>query len=264
MALDVSSFIERYQLIYEKDPSSKVFAPLAEAYRRMGLIDEAIDLAKSGVKRHPQFASGRVALGKCYFQKNQFLTAIDQLKVAVGLSPENILAHQILAQCYIKLKKPTEALNAYKMVLFLNPHDENIFKTVRDLEAKVFTGVDIQDLDNTEDDYSLKRLAEIDEPQNGAIEPTAPISEELDRDLALWDARFDRGDWAAAKTQIQGLLGKFSDHLEVIKRKEKIDSITNTDFDIGELISPLEKDEKVEKINKLQAILSAIESRRKA
>src|SRR5579872_5181477 len=100
MENNVSSFVERYQLLYEKDPDSKVFAPLAEAYRRMGLLDEAIDLAESGVKVHPHFASGRVALGKCYVQKGKFAQAAEELKAASELSPENLLAHQLLAECY--------------------------------------------------------------------------------------------------------------------------------------------------------------------
>jgi hypothetical protein len=30
--------LERYQILLEKDPRSQVFAPLAEAYRKMGLL----------------------------------------------------------------------------------------------------------------------------------------------------------------------------------------------------------------------------------
>src|SRR3989442_143106 len=126
MERDVSSFVERYQLLYEKDPNSKVFAPLAEAYRRMGLIDEAIDLAQKGVQKHPHFASGRVALGKCLAQKGEYKKAVEQLRAAVEVSPENLLAHQILAECLSKLNKPIEALNAYKMALFLNPNDAKV------------------------------------------------------------------------------------------------------------------------------------------
>ena len=55
-------FIERYQKLYEEDPKSRIFAPLAEAYRKMGLINEALELAQNGVKIHPQFSGGRVAL----------------------------------------------------------------------------------------------------------------------------------------------------------------------------------------------------------
>src|ERR1700722_5164925 len=135
---DVSAFVERYQLLYEKDPNSKVFAPLAEAYRRMGLVDEAIDLASQGVKLHPNFASGRVALGKCYVQKSEHEKAIEQLKIAVELSPENLLAHQLLAECYAKIRKPAESLNEFKMVLFLNPNDVRAAQVVKKLEEALF------------------------------------------------------------------------------------------------------------------------------
>src|SRR4051812_1873041 len=102
---DMTSFVERYQMIFEKDPKSKVFAPLAEAYRRMGLLNEAIDLAEKGVKTHPHFASGRVALGKCFVQKGEYQKATEHLMIARDLSPENLLAHQLIAECYLRLKK---------------------------------------------------------------------------------------------------------------------------------------------------------------
>ena len=138
MNQDVSTFVERYQIIYEKDPQSKVFAPLAEAYRRMGLIDEAIDLAETGIRNHPHFASGRVALGKCYAQKGLYEKAIEQLIIASDLSPENLLAHQLLGDCFSKLNKLSEALNSYKMVLFLNPLDRKAGLKVQELEIAVF------------------------------------------------------------------------------------------------------------------------------
>ena len=34
-------FVERYQLELARDPRSRVFAALSEAYRKMGLLDEA-------------------------------------------------------------------------------------------------------------------------------------------------------------------------------------------------------------------------------
>ena len=37
-------FVERFQIMYQKDPNSRVFAPLAECYRKMGLLDEALRL----------------------------------------------------------------------------------------------------------------------------------------------------------------------------------------------------------------------------
>src|SRR5688572_23036133 len=103
-------FIERYQKLFEKDPKSKVFAPLGEAYRKMGLIKEALSILERGVKFHPHFASGRVALAKVLISQNEHTKAIEQLLVATDLSPENLLAQKLLAECYIALKKSKEAL----------------------------------------------------------------------------------------------------------------------------------------------------------
>ena len=64
--------IEEYQLILLKNPGSKVFAALAEAYRKMGLLEEAYDIAKKGVFKHPEYPSGRVALARILIDKGLF------------------------------------------------------------------------------------------------------------------------------------------------------------------------------------------------
>ena len=38
----IFSYLKKFQ----EDPASRVFAPLAEAYRKAGLVDEAIDIAR--------------------------------------------------------------------------------------------------------------------------------------------------------------------------------------------------------------------------
>ena len=54
--------IYEYLKKYQEDPSSRVFAPLAESYRKAGLADEAIEIAREGLRVHPNFVGGRVAL----------------------------------------------------------------------------------------------------------------------------------------------------------------------------------------------------------
>ena len=60
-------FVERYQIEFEKNPRSRIFAPLAEAYRQMGLIDEALKVCANGVQNHPDFAGGRVAYARQFY-----------------------------------------------------------------------------------------------------------------------------------------------------------------------------------------------------
>ncbi len=284
MATEMSSFVERYQLLYEKDPRSKVFAPLAEAYRKMGLLDEAIDLASRGVQDHPHFASGRVALGKCYVQKAQFLEASEQLKIAADLSPENLLAHQLLAECYARLKKPVEALNAYKIVLFLNPNDSRVAEIVKNLEFQIYGGQEPIVEDGVENSKSSEEVEEeftmgrADEALNTAsleattgvsigTEPQGQIHPKLEQELALLDSLYQRGDWGKVKEQLADLLERYPDHPEILGRKQYLDEITNNNYALTEWLVPQNSsgapDRIAAKVARLKSLLDRVETHRR-
>ncbi len=268
MNQDMSSFVERYQLIFEKDPDSKVFAPLAEAYRRMGLLDEAIDLAEKGIKKHPHFSSGRVALGKCYAQKNMHEKAIENLKVAVDLSPENILAQQLLAESYLKLNLMDKALQAYKMILFLNPNDTKAAGIVKKLEKDVFFA---EPKENIKEEFSMEKLHSVKNPDvKPAPEPmklatvVAPLPQ-MERELALLDTRFDRGEWKEARDQLNKLSKKFPGDGEVKKRLDRLTELESGDsFFTDEWITPVDTKPMKKQVKTLENLLSRIESRRRS
>ncbi|MEN0058440.1 MAG: tetratricopeptide repeat protein, partial [Bdellovibrio sp.] len=123
MKIDAKT-VERYQTLLEKDPSSQVFAPLAEAYREMGMLPEAQKVVTAGVQRHPQFVGGLVTYAKVWRDSGQLQKSLEALKKATALASENILAHQLLAEVYLASKNPKDALKSFKMVLFLNPQSQ--------------------------------------------------------------------------------------------------------------------------------------------
>lgn len=88
--------IAKYMAILSKDPNSMVFAPLAEAYRKAGMLDEAIATAKEGLERHPNYLSAMVALGRAYFEKGMLKEASEELEQVVKIAPDNIIAKNIL------------------------------------------------------------------------------------------------------------------------------------------------------------------------
>lgn len=115
--------IEEYQLILLKNPRSPVFAALAEAYRKMGLMEEALEVTQKGVKHNPEFVSGLVAHAKVLFELKDYRQALKVLVKAHLLKPENLLALRLLSSCYIKLKKHREALQSFKKLLIFCPDD---------------------------------------------------------------------------------------------------------------------------------------------
>ena len=75
MEQDTTSFwtdIKKYEDILASDQNSYCFAPLADLYRKLGLLDDAIAIARRGHDRHPEFVSGCLVLGRAYFDKFLF------------------------------------------------------------------------------------------------------------------------------------------------------------------------------------------------
>ncbi len=123
---------------YQEDPTSRIFAPLAEAYRKAGLVDEAIEIAREGLRVHPNFVGGRVALARALFEKRLYDEVVDGLGVVVREVPDNLVAQRLLAESCLMLGRVSEALSAYKMLLYFNPGDPETARVVAELETQAY------------------------------------------------------------------------------------------------------------------------------
>lgn len=120
-----------------KDPASTLFFPLAEEYRKCGMLDEAIILLTDGLKNHPNFLSARVSLGKIYLQNGLTSEAKREFEKVIQSAPDNLLAQKKLAMIYRDEGNVDAALESCRRLLLLNPNDEEIKKIKSELEAKV-------------------------------------------------------------------------------------------------------------------------------
>lgn len=133
-----SPIIYDYLKKYQDDPTSRVFAPLAEAYRKAGMIDEAIEICREGLKVHPQFVGGRVALARALFEKKRYPEVIDELVSVTRDVPDNLAAQKLVAESALMLGRVSESLTAYKMLLYFNPTDAETAKIVSELESQAY------------------------------------------------------------------------------------------------------------------------------
>lgn len=213
--------IEQYEKLLEKDPGSRVFAALADAYREIGRLLDAEKLASVGVRRHPSYVGGYLALARIFLSTQRAAQAEGLLKQAVQLSPENLLAYQLLAQAYLDLKQPTEALKAHKMVLFLNPLSDRSREAVARLEA--LTASDYDD-----DLFEMAPLTRTSAPiPVGDPTPSTPAKVAssaattaviLDRELSLIDALIVRNDIEQARSHLMELSQAHPDNPQVKRR----------------------------------------------
>ncbi len=214
-------FIERYERMYRQDPRSQVFALLADAYRKIGKLEQALSVVKDGLKYHPQMASAHLVLGRIYLDSREVQKSLGPLQEATKIAPENILAHQYLAEAYLKLKRPKDALNAYKLIMLINPLDTVATTAIKKLESL------------TADEYPEDLFAAIypasrstpktienseKEPSGTPNPPSMSMSRSLDRTLSLADALAARNDIDKAIKVLEAGASELGNQVEILKR----------------------------------------------
>ncbi len=127
-------YFQEYLRRFREDPTSRIFAPLSEAYRRMGRLDDAIAICQEGLSHHPDFYGGRVALARCFLDKREFVLAKYELEKVVHVVPENLLAQKLLGEACLALKEKGQALRAFRMAELLSPSDPHLSQKIYDLE----------------------------------------------------------------------------------------------------------------------------------
>ena len=131
-----NQILERYLTTLEKDPSSRVFAPLAEYYRKNGLLTQAIDTLSQGIKFNPEYALGHLGLAFCYYDNGDIKRAYDILNPLVDSNRDNIRMLKLFSDVCLDLKKNEQALEFLKYLLFINPRDGDAASKVALLEKE--------------------------------------------------------------------------------------------------------------------------------
>jgi tetratricopeptide (TPR) repeat protein len=129
-----SALLSKYLAQYKREPSSRVFAPLAESYRKLGMMDEALKILKEGIRRHPTYVLGYLVLAQCYHDQKKNDAAYQTLKPLTSQNRDNPGLQKLFAQVCLELGHLDEALDTYKYLLFLNPRDKYFAQQVNALE----------------------------------------------------------------------------------------------------------------------------------
>jgi tetratricopeptide (TPR) repeat protein len=133
----LSPLFLKYQADYEKNPRSRVFAPLAETYRKLGMNDKAMEILAQGIRFHPTYVMGYLGLAFCYFDLKQFTLAYNTLRPLIDNNRDNLRLQKLFADTCIELNYKEEALETFKYLLFINPRDKEVATQVATLEKLI-------------------------------------------------------------------------------------------------------------------------------
>jgi tetratricopeptide (TPR) repeat protein len=133
----LSPLFLKYQSDFEKNPRSRVFAPLAEAYRKVGMHDRAIEVLSQGIQYHPDYVMGHLGLAFCYYDLKQYNLSYSTLKPLIEHNRDNIRLLKLFSDSCLALDLKNEALDTNKYLLFVNPKDKDVAKIVNQLEKEI-------------------------------------------------------------------------------------------------------------------------------
>ena len=116
-----TSEIEKLEARYRENPKGRNFAPLADAYRKAGLIDNAIELCQAGLRLHPDYVSGHIVHGRCLVDRKDDTGAEAVFRRVLDLDPENILALKVLAELAERSSRFEDAAEWLNRLLMADP-----------------------------------------------------------------------------------------------------------------------------------------------
>jgi tetratricopeptide (TPR) repeat protein len=101
----------------QADPTSVAFAALAEEYRRVGRYQDAVDVSRKGLVRHPAYLSARVTLGRALLEMNVLNEAREEFEIVLRTAPENLAAIRGLAEIHHRGGQTHDSAEHYEAAL---------------------------------------------------------------------------------------------------------------------------------------------------
>lgn len=125
--------IAGYTEILAKDPQSTVFVSLCEAYRQLGMLDDALEIAQKGTRHLQGFSPGFVALGRIHAQQDDLAEAANAFEKALAIEKDSLPALKALARCRFRQGHLDKARELLLRAHQLNPADPIVNKMLASL-----------------------------------------------------------------------------------------------------------------------------------
>jgi len=126
--------IGSYLQIVAKDPSSTAFVPLAEAYRQVGLLDDALEATRLGTKMLPHFSPGFSSMGRILGQMGRIDEAMSAYARALSIDRQSQAALVGLARLHLIRGERDQARKILVQAQEAHPGDDKISDMLKALD----------------------------------------------------------------------------------------------------------------------------------
>ncbi len=197
-----TSEIEKLEARFRENPKGRNFAPLADAYRKAGLIDNAVDLCENGLKLHPDYVSAHIVYGRCRLDKKDDPGAQAVFRKVLELDPENVIALKNLGEIAERNGRFGEAVDWVTRLLAADPMNGDAAESLARVKGKASTqGVADAPTTPMEQPAFVVEHTSVSQPTPVAAVPPS----QRNPDVETFDGSLDFNPAAHAAAKAEGL-----------------------------------------------------------
>jgi len=119
----LASAIRRHEERLARDPTSLVFAQLADLYRKVGRSRDAVTLCREGLTRYPHYTTARLILAKACLEEEAFAEAMAELQAVLEVNPKDVQCHRLAAEAHRRAGNLDAAVRHLEAAVGLDPGD---------------------------------------------------------------------------------------------------------------------------------------------
>lgn len=123
---NIDDRISKCQKILDSDPSSQIFAALADAYRKKGELDKAFKVCQTGLKIHPKYGAAHIVMAKINLDRGLYDWAEIEAKKAAETDGRSRAVELLLAEVYIYKGEFAQAIKLLKKLHDADPASAQI------------------------------------------------------------------------------------------------------------------------------------------
>lgn len=201
---ELTEEIAKLEQKHAETPGGRYFVPLANAYRKIGDFARAEALLHEGLRRHPDYLSAHIVLGRCYTDRGAHDSATAEFRHVLSLDAQNLIALRTLGELAAARGRNDDAAHWYRELLAVDPMNDEARTALDGLARRETPESEPEAPAALEVEPVADERAEVEEPpllvevaEGEELEPVAgfePTASALDEPLgAELDAAF--GEW---------------------------------------------------------------------
>ena len=130
------SVLKKLQKICDQNPTSILFARLADGLLQQGEVTRAIEVCRRGLRYRPSYTAGHVVMGKCYQATGHYEEARLAFQRVLQLDAGHLAARWYMGKIALQLGRDDLALKYFEQAHVRDPFSLELIEQIRKLKGE--------------------------------------------------------------------------------------------------------------------------------